>query len=152
MTPHRYSSAEDMYRQAYSEVLDFVAGEVERWFDQADLGMVCELESLLISAANGDGKGAVQIGRSVAEYLEVHVDINRLQMQLAMLPDAIRTTFKDPPAPKKVTSVRTLVDVMNESEVVRNMLGEVDKVLKLYMTFPVTSVTSKRSFSSVRCI
>ena len=73
-------------------------------------------------------------------------------MQLAMLLDAIRTTFKDPSASKKVTSVFTLVDVMIESEVVRNMLGEVDKVLKLYMTFPVTSVTAERSFSSVRCI
>ena len=28
-------------------------------------------------------------------------------------------------------------------------MGEVGKVLKLYMTFPVTSVTSERSFSSV---
>ena len=51
-----------------------------------------------------------------------------------------------------MTSVRTLTDVMNESEVVRSMLGEVDKALKLYMTFPVTSVTSERSFSSVRRI
>ena len=100
-TPHRYSSAEDMHRQAFFEFLDLVADEVERRFDQADLCVVRELESLLISVANGDGKGAVQIGRSVVEYLQEHVDINRLQTQLVMLPDTIRTTFKDPPAPKR---------------------------------------------------
>ena len=37
----------------------------------------------------------------------------------------------------------TLVDVMFESGVVRNMLGEVNKALKLYMTFLVTSVTAE---------
>ena len=70
-----------MYGQAYFEVLDLVAGEVERRFDQADLGVVSELESVLISVANGDGKGAVQIGRSVAEYLQEHVEINQFQTQ-----------------------------------------------------------------------
>ena len=93
-----------MYRQAYFEVLDLVAGEVEWQFDQTYLGVVLELEVLLISVVHGDGKSAVQSGRNVLEYLQEHVHINRPQTQFAMLPNAIRTTFKDPPASKKVTN------------------------------------------------
>ena len=42
--PHRFSSARDMYRQAYFEVLDLAVGEVNRRFDQQDLALVVELE------------------------------------------------------------------------------------------------------------
>lgn len=38
---------------------------------------------------------------------------------------------------------------MNESP---GMLSEVDKLLNIYFTFPVTSATAERSFSSLRRI
>lgn len=41
---------------------------------------------------------------------------------------------------------------MNESEIYKGMLSEVDKLLKVYFTFPVTSATAKRAFSSLRRI
>ena len=33
---------------------------------------------------------------------------------------------------------------------IKKMLGEVDKVLKIYFTIPVTTATAERSFSSLR--
>jgi hypothetical protein len=38
---------------------------------------------------------------------------------------------------------------MNESEIYQGMLQEVDKVLRLYLTYPVTSATAECSFSSL---
>lgn len=49
-----------------------------------------------------------------------------------------------------VTNVRTISDAMNTSCIYKTMLNEVDKLLKLYYTFPVTTATSERSFSSLR--
>ena len=55
---------------------------------------------------------------------------------------------------KKVMTVRTLTDAMNNSEIYKGMLSEVDKLFKLFLTLPVTSatVTAERAFSSLRCI
>ena len=61
-----------------------------------------------------------------------------------MIPDMIKTAFDG--SVKKVTIMRTLTDAMNNSEVYRGMLSEVDK---LYYTFPVTSATANRAFSSL---
>ena len=39
---------------------------------------------------------------------------------------------------------------MEQSAIYKDMLSEVDKVLKIFFTFPVTSATAERSFSSLR--
>ena len=48
--------------------------------------------------------------------------------------------------------MRTIADALNQSSVVRGMLSEVDKLVQAYLTFPVTSATAERSFSSLRRI
>ena len=65
-----------------------------------------------------------------------------------MIPDMIKTAFDG--SIKKVTIMRTLTDVINNSEIYKGMLSEVDKLLKMYFTFPVTSATAERAFSSFR--
>ena len=52
----------------------------------------------------------------------------------------------------KVTNVRTIAEVMSENTNIQDMLSEIDKLLKIYFTFPVTSATAERSFSSLRRI
>ena len=93
---------------------------------------------MLLNAANG--KDAV-ITEAVSKYFSEKIDLSRLKLQLSMLSDAVQV--------KKVTSMRTIVDTLKESKVVRDMLGEVDKLLRAYLTFPVTSATAERSFSSL---
>ena len=39
---------------------------------------------------------------------------------------------------------------METSTIFREMLTEIDKLLRIYFTFPVTSATAERSFSSLR--
>ena len=69
-----------------------------------------------------------------------------------MIPDMLRTAFDNTSGIKEVTSVRTIATAMNKSEIYKGMLQEVDKLLKLYFTFPVTTATAERSFSSLRNI
>ena len=115
--PHRFSSPKDLYRQAYYEVLDLAVGELQKRFKQSDLNIVRDIETLLINSANGNGKDAVDITKETEEYLVAHhVDIARLPM----MPDAIKTIWKGPEnVPLKVTSVRTIVDAFNSSNIVK---------------------------------
>ena len=70
-------------------------------------------------------------------------------MQLVMLPDAIKAASASVKV-KQVTNVRTIADALSQSTMVKSMLNEADKLLHAYFTFPVTSATAERSFSSLR--
>ncbi len=80
-------SPEDRYRQAYFEALDYADREIEKQFDQSDLAVVREVESLLVDAANGEDVPEIPV--AVAEYFQGKIGLARLRIQLLMLPDAI---------------------------------------------------------------
>ena len=62
-----------------------------------------------------------------------------------MLPDIIRTACSDCVPIKKVTNVRTIAEMMKTNNVYKGLLTEIDKLLWIYFTFPVTSATAERS-------
>ena len=140
--PHRFTCPEDRNRHAYFEVLEQACGETENRFNQSDLSVVSDIESLLVDAANGEDVS--EIPTVLTKY---NIDIARLKTQLRILPDTITTAFTG--SVKKVTNVRTIAEALNQSNIVKGMLGEVDKVVRVYLTFPVTSATAERSFSSL---
>ena len=86
--PHRYHTPKDRYRHAYFEVLELASGEVVKRFDQSDLGVIQETESLLLRAANGED--IPNIPQVVVEYFKKKINPERLRIQLLMLPDAIK--------------------------------------------------------------
>lgn len=149
--PHCYSSPKDRYRHAYYEALEVASGEVARRFDQPDICVIQEIESLLLNAANGED--IPEIPQPVTEYFGKKVDVARLRIQLLMLPDTIKSACEGTSVKiKKVTNIRTIADTFNQSPIYKGMLSEVDKVLRTYLTFPVTSATAERSFSALRRI
>lgn len=139
--PHRYVEPKARYRHIYYEALELVAGEVERRFDQPDLRVIKDLEALLLSAANGELGQGCMLSEALTSFLNGDVDQSRLEIQLLMIPDMIKTAFDG--SIKKVTTMRTLSDAMNKNEIYKGMLSEVDKLLRIYFTFPVTSATAK---------
>lgn len=124
-------------------------GEIERRFQQSDLATMKEIESMLISAANGRNE---PITENVLHYQESDVNKDRLKIQLMMIPDMIKTALSAEVQVKEVTNIRTIANAMKSSNICRGMLSEIEKVLKIYFTFPVTSATSERSFSSLQRI
>ena len=122
------------------------AGEVQRRFDQADLKIVKEIEVLLLNATNGE---VVQsLPSTVLDYVGNDFDQERLKCQLSLIPDMFKTATDG--SINKVTHIRTIADIMQRSSIYRGMLSEVFKLLKLFFTFPVTTATAERSFSSLR--
>ena len=126
-----FASSKEMYRVTYFEVLDTACGEVKRRFEQSDSGIVCELELLLLNASNGDNLPA-DITPEVKEIIDGKVDLARLKVQLLMLCDAIINSSL---GIKKVTTVQTVAEVLNESNIAKGMLSEVNKLIKPYLSF-----------------
>ena len=94
------------------------------------------LESVLLNAANGLN---YQDQLTVVQQSCYKDDFNfsRLESQLG-------------PSVRKVTSVRTICDAMNAQTMYKSMLSEVHKQLRLYLTVPITTATSERTFSALR--
>ena len=114
---------------------------------QSDLAVVREVESLLVDATNGED--VPEVPEVVARYFRGKIDTARLKIQLLMLPEAISTAFVGSSIEvKKVMNVRTTADALNQNKTIKRMLDEVhvDKLLRAYLTFPVTSATAERLF------
>lgn len=148
--PHRYACPKDKYRQTYFETLDLAVGEVERRFQRSDLHIIKDIDNLLLNAANR--REIEPISDVVAKFLENDVDPERFKVQLLMVADMIKTAYANSIPMMKVTNVRTISEAMVQSEIYKGMLCEIDKALKLYFTFPVTSAPAERSFSSLQRI
>ena len=127
--PHCYTSPKDKYRHDYFEMLELATGEIERRFEQPDFVKIKEIESLLLNAANGE-----VIFELVSKFLENDVDAERLKVQLLMVADMIKIALVDRMTVKEVTNVRTIADAMQQSEIYKGMLTEIDKLLRIYRT------------------
>ena len=140
-----YLTPKDRFRHKYFETLDLAVGEIERRFKQEDIGIIRSLELFLIENANDN---SMSMPDNLETYLrEAGFELERIKVQIVMLPNVIKTSST---SIKRVTSVRTIINAMAESDIYKGMLPEIDKLLKLYLTFPVTTATVERSFSSLR--
>ena len=74
-------------------------------------------------------------------------NFDQLEQQLPLSVNLVQQALPDV---KKVTSVRTICEAMNTQSVYKSMLFEIHNLLRLYLTIPVTSATSERSFSALR--
>ena len=50
---------------------------------------------------------------------------------------------------KRVTSIGTIEDLMNANNFSKTFLGEVDRIIRIYLTVPMTSATAERTFSTL---
>ncbi|XP_011405553.1 PREDICTED: zinc finger MYM-type protein 1-like [Amphimedon queenslandica] len=106
---------------------------------------VHSLETLLLKASNGIIDEPEEI---LLQYLKKDINKKCFIAQLSMLQDMIQNAQQN--SIKKVTSLQTIADSMNKSDIYKHKLGEIDKVLKVYFTVPVTTATAERSFSALR--
>ena len=108
------------------------------------------LESILLNAFVSD---AIEIpGHTIVQLYSKDIEFDRLKVQLQMLPDLLKTFNSANTSQKvsKVTSLRTIVDLLHSEQCCRRMFSDVLKLLKIMLMIPVTSSTAERTFSSMR--
>ena len=76
------------------------------------------------------------------------VDVSDLNVKLQILAD-IKTVM---PSVMIVTSIHTICEVMDGNEIFKDMLPAVRKLLRWYLTIPITSSTAERTFSALKYV
>ena len=125
-------------------------GEIQNRFNQIrDMPVAAVLEKTLLNAINGNEGSFNNIPDKINLYSKV-IDIAHLKIQLAMLPDLLRTYEKNPNTHiTKVTNLRTLGEIMLNVYCSQTMLSEVSRLLSTTLTIPVTSASAERTFSAL---
>ena len=108
--------------------------------------MAAKIEEILLGTVNSNCCSLECLHEDFAVYKK---DLNMVQLhdQLQMLPNLVQTRNslrRDQPAITKVTSVRTIANVLTEVEVGKAMLPDVAALVKIYYTLPVTTATGER--------
>ena len=124
--------------------------QLQTQFDKKNLGPILEMEKALLAAANKEDYNphVEQLKTSVycqngdvilpdpARHMPMEYDIVK-RMLLSV---------------KRLTTERTICEAMNSSSVCKEMVPSVHNLLRLYLTVPVTSATSERTFSTLKCV
>ena len=143
----RFATAEHYHRREYFEIMESLSGELDARFDQKGFHLAALVEATILDNCSGK---SYPIPKEVQDLYSKDLNIDRLQTQLSMLPDLVKSYVLEGKQITKVTTIRTLCDVLNAFPIVKDMLSEVHSLLILYMTIPVTSSTAERTFSALR--
>ena len=148
--PHQFSTPKDYYRYHYYYCLDLLIGEISDRLAQDSLNIPMELEKLLIFAANNESNSEISISEEVKKYSQ-DFDAEKLKIQLQMLPSLVQTYRESQNLNRLVvTKISTIADIFINVPAARSLFTEIDKLLHIYLTIPVTTCTAERSFSVLR--
>ena len=89
---HKFKLVEDMFRKEYFDFIDSAVGGIERRFMQHNFLLVRNIEALLLDSANG--KPTTLSDDFVSLYTN-DIDMEKLKLQLKLLPDAVKTVTPD---------------------------------------------------------
>ena len=149
--PHRFSSPECYYRFLYFQALDLISEQIISRFKQESMLVPQNIENLLIEAANNQDTSPIDIPSSIINMYSRDVNFERAKVQLQMLPDLVKSYKQSQGLSKlEISSMRTITDLLNNVPLAKDMFSEVDNLLRIYFTMPITTCTAERSFSCLR--
>ena len=101
---------------------------------QHELGLLC---TVLRNPEVNSGT----IPPKIHDLYNMDIDMRKLGRQLRVLPDLLNSC---PDIASKVTRVRTLANMLAPAPLASSMFSEVDKLVKIYPTIPVTTATGRK--------
>ncbi|KAL7402836.1 hypothetical protein ABVT39_020660 [Epinephelus coioides] len=110
------------------------------------------MEEILLTAVNSPpGFSSISIPQNVVDMYTGDVDMEQLRTQLSMFPAVLQAYNTSTERPISwVTKMTTLADMLAAQGRGTQSLGEVDRLLRLYLTVPMSNSTAEWSFSSLR--
>ena len=110
--------------------------------------VLCDIEKLVVGSCNGENVNLSSLSKGM---YAVDIIIDNFIVYVLMLPDMVRTgNTNHQLGISRVTSMNTVCEIFNTCGFPKIMLCEVDHLLRIYLTFPLTSSTAERTFS--RCL
>lgn len=143
--PHQDVSCEDMYRRIYFFAVDAALVCLNDRFQSPAFNFSRDIEAAIIHGINLNTVPGVLY--TLKQHYGDDIDDSRLRLHLSMLGDACRNTSS--PA-VTVTSINDVVHLFQTKPEWMKLFPEVVKLIKLFLTIPVTTCTAERSFSCLR--
>ncbi|KAJ8347230.1 hypothetical protein SKAU_G00286310 [Synaphobranchus kaupii] len=146
---HQWKDPEEYYRSQFLEVIDLLTSELTRRFDQPTLHLLKNIENVVLTAVNSSpGCVSISIPKNVVDMYTGDVDMERLSTQLSMFPAVLRAHNSSAETPiRRVTKVSTIVDMLaTQGGGTQSLFSEVDRLLRLYLTVPMSNATAEQSY------
>ena len=148
-TSDDFNNTEQYYRQAYFEVLDHVIQCMEERFNQETLQYLLSVERLILEPFQENNQYSSTSSKELQRefpLLEGDINFDKLISELSLL----RPTFQSVcPEIKKVTSINTVIEFLKRANM-EVTFKEFGKLVKLYLTVPVSNASAERGFSTLR--
>jgi len=151
---HTFGTME-YYRQQYYAVIDVIVSQIETRFSQTTMKKLVAIESLLLDAVNGKTPRMIDSASDNVDPLSVYasvLNLIRLDMEMKMLPDVLKTISNVNKTVRSFTSVHSLATTLHGAPFAKSLCANVFMLCTIYMTIPMTSATAERSFSTMRRI
>ena len=148
---HHFSTTEEHFCKQYNEVHDLITNELDHRYEQESFQILKEIEDLVIKSCSGT---VIQPSEKLKKlYLRIYINFDNSKVQLQMLPELVYTVNEQCHLGiKKATLISTICEVFNFGHHTKAMLNKVHRLLRIYLTVPMTTATAKRTFSTLRCL
>ncbi|ELT96348.1 hypothetical protein CAPTEDRAFT_188893 [Capitella teleta] len=123
--PHIFESPEDFYRSVHHALLDRVIAEMKSRFSQEKLKLPLAIKSLLLKASNEQPFNPYF--EMLKSKYQADVNFGKLQHQLAILPD-----FLKPQSVSKISTVRSLADILPTQSSDSFVFSEIAKLIRIF--------------------
>ena len=137
-SPHNFSTPEELYRKLYFEVIDTTLTSLRSRFKSETLDFLTKIENFILN--KGD-----HVDEIVSFYNKDNFDKERLTLHRDMLLDVFKNRLKFPP--KNLTEIITF---LRTNLNLKDIIPELFKLIKIFLTVPVSNCTCERSFSALR--
>jgi len=147
--PVAHDVPENLYRITFFQFLDCSINFVRDRFDQRSFDIYMLAEKLLLQCATSESWASEteDCFKSVTDHFGSDLDVSRLEIQLKMLTSAFKCDGK---STVKYHSQQDVINALIQLGDARKMFAEINKLVRLLLTIPVSSATAERCFSALR--
>ena len=125
--------------------------QINERLKQKSLEVPAAIEKLLLNAANDEEWDIPEIIQST---YPTDLNFKKLKNQLSILPDITKIAKKKEEfqSIKRIKNVRSLVWIISSENTSRQIVSDVEKLLRIFLTISVTTATAECSFSALNRI
>ena len=118
-------------------------------FTQSNFKLLCDVEKFLLNVSNNSAHDQDDLIRGIMEFCDCDIDIQRLEAQVHMIYEFLKSVINTNQMKiKQITKISTICETLNLCNVAKQMFREFDKLIKLYLTIPVTTASAEHTFST----